>query len=79
MFTFIFLRIIVLHIHKVNKVACVCVLSRPPSIGGEIKTAGRSTTERQRREVESRRRRDRDAEGVEGVGNGEGISPSLAD
>jgi len=26
-----------------------------------------------------RRRRDRDAEGVEGVGNGEGVSPSPAD
>ena len=51
----------------------VCsVLSRPPSFGGQITTAGG---------VDDRapKARDRDAEGVEGVGNGEGVSPSPAD
>ena len=46
----------------------------PDPQGGEIKTAGGSTTESSRR-----RRRNRDAEGVERVGNGEGVSPSTAD
>ena len=55
--------------------AFVClssVWSRPPSFGGEITTAGG---------VDDRapKARGRDAEGVEGVGNGEGVSPSPAD
>jgi len=56
------------------------VLSRPPSIGGKITTAGGVDDPAPKARGSSRRRRrDRDAEGVEGVGNGEGVSPSPAD
>jgi len=62
--------------YRVMKGIYHSVLSRPPSFGGGITTAGGSTIERR---SSRRRRRDRDAEGVERVGNGEGVSPSPAD
>ena len=48
------------------------VLSRPPSIGGGLRLLGGRRSSAFGARSSRRRRRDRDAEGVEGVGNGAG-------
>ena len=49
------------------------------NFGGGFSDRGAEDESPQAPRTSRRRRRDRDAEGIEGVGNGEGVSPSPAD